>query len=335
MTIVRWIGIVALMVAPMVVAGCGDGRDEIRVLEEEPDALFAEKAAGAPDESNYPGSARVHQEMRVPTSRGLLGSIDLAMGGLSLAPMAHADTSARALVRHANLDLTVLSVDTAILHLTVVAKEHGGYVLSQERKELLSGRASGSIVLRIAAEETDDALDGIRRLGEVRSERVWADDVSDQYYDLQVRLANAHRARIKFEELLGTARRVEDVLKVQRELNRAIEQIDRMTGQRRRMVNQIRYSDVNIDLAEPVPVTEDPDSVIGQLAQALDGMVDTFWATIAGIMVVIGFIVPFAAVVLGALWLGARLSRRWRERRRQRKEIAGYADAAEQPGGAE
>ena len=240
----------------------------------------------------------------------------------SVVKAAHADTVRRQLIRHASVRLETESVDSAIAWLTEIAARHAGYVSSQESRELSGGHATGRVVLRVSADLADAALVRIRSLGEVQGERVWADDVTEEYYDLSIRLQNARAARRQFEEILRRARSVEDVLAVQRELNRVNDQIDRMTGRLRRMVNQIRLSTITVELQEPVPMVQDAGTAVGTLARAVKAMVRTFWRTIGGIIVFVGFLVPVGVVAAAVVWLAARMSRPWRARRRELKRTA-------------
>ncbi len=302
----------------MAPSGCGlDGpepRDETFVLG---DNALADIESPAMEERMRASIAGIESEL---AERGF-GSVASGSGSaFSLVKAAHADTTRRQLVRHADLHVRVESVDSAIVTIVRIAAGNGGYVSSEESREHADGRVTGRVVLRVLAHRTDGALVQIRALGEVRNERVWADDVTDQFYDLNIRLTNARAARRKFEEILVRAREVEDVLKVQRELNRVNNQIDRMTGRMRRMSNQIRLSTISVDLAEPMPITRDPDSAVGALSRALGDMVDAFWATIGGMIVFVGFIVPFGVAVFLAIWLVVRLTRPWRLRRREKRK---------------
>lgn len=246
-----------------------------------------------------------------------------APAGGPLGDVAHSDTVRRQLIRNADVSIEVKSVDTAIVHLGRIAGSLGGYVSSQEQSvDEPGGRRRGVVVLRIPASRIDAALAEVTALGKVESERVWTEDVTEQYYDLTTRLRVAQEERAQLEQILRTARRVEDVLAVQRELSRVTAEIEQMTGALRRLTNLISYSTITVQLHEPLPLTENRRTVIGKLSGAFRDMVGMFWTTIAVIIRLVGIVVP-VGIVLGALaWVAARVGRAWRRRRRGAAEKA-------------
>ena len=73
-------------------------------------------------------------------------------------------------------------------------------------------------------------MDRVANMGEVTHRSVSARDVTAQYYDLEARLKNALATRQKYEDLLKRASSVEETLKVQKELTKTQELIERFQG---------------------------------------------------------------------------------------------------------
>jgi hypothetical protein len=221
--------------------------------------------------------------------------------------------SERKITRHAIISLDVVSVDVAMEQLTAVTVELGGYVSSRGRASDRRGGLSGKLLLRIPAVKMDTAITSIRDLGEFRDEHIWIEDITDNYHDTSIRLSNAKVEHTKLQELLGRAESVSNVLAVRRELNRVATEIERTTGRKRRLDNDIDYSQIRVHMMESPPITEDPGTVVGKIVTALGDMVDVFWSTVAGIIKFVGFAVPMV-IVLGALYMVLR----WIIRRRMR-----------------
>lgn len=239
---------------------------------------------------------------------------DAGMGGPN-AP----DPVERKLIRHANATVEVDSVDAAIEHLVALASELGGYVSSQNRSVMHDERLRGSVTLRIPSAHVDETLGTVRALGRIRSERVWVDDVTDQYYDLSIRLDNARDERGKLQEILERARTVEDLLKVQRELSRVTGEIERMTGRMRRLTNQIEYSTITVEVIEKPRLVADTNTAIGKIVAAFQDMVDIFWSTIAAIIRFVGMAIPIAFLFAIAIWVLVIATRKWRKRLRDKR----------------
>ncbi len=224
------------------------------------------------------------------------------------------DPVERKLIRHANATIEVDSVDAAIERLVALASELGGYVSSQNRSLMYDERLRGSVTLRVPGARVDETLGTVRSLGRIRDERVWVDDVTEEYYDLSIRLDNARDERGKLQEILERARTVEDLLKVQRELSRVTGEIERMTGRMRRLTNQIEFSTITVEVIEKPRLVADTDTAIGKVVAAFRDMVDIFWSTIAAIIRFVGVAVPIAILVVIVVWILIVAARKWQKR---------------------
>ena len=226
----------------------------------------------------------------------------------------------RKLIRNARMAVEVPSVVDALRALSRLAADMGGYVSEQEQSARGDGRARGAITLRVPTDSLDSARGSIHMLGRVRSERVWTSDVTDEYYDVEMRLGNARDEREKLLELLERADGVNHLLAVRRELSRVTTEIERMTGRMRRLTNQIDYSTISVELSEPVPLVERGGTAVGKVLSAFRDMIDIFWSTVAGIIRFIGFVTPVAMALLLGIALLAFWVRRRRERNRRKAE---------------
>jgi hypothetical protein len=224
------------------------------------------------------------------------------------------DTSVRKLIRNADLALKVESVDTAIHRLTRLAEEVGGYVTSQEQSTGARGSVQGRAVLRVPTERLDDVLSSVADAGEMLSQHIWITDVTDRYYDIEVHLNNAREEREQLRLLLGRAERLDDILRVRRELNRVTSEYERLAGQMNRLSSQIQYSTVTVSLVERLPPSHDTERPTGKLAQAFRDMVDVFWNTVAGMIRFTGAVVPVGAAIALLIWGAIALVRRRRGR---------------------
>ena len=166
----------------------------------------------------------------------------------------------------------------AISELEQLSTDLGGYVANQSVSEQQYGvdltRLMGHVQLRIPAATLDSALALIRTLGDVKDESVHSQDVTEEYYDTEIRLRNAREEREQLSEVLARARSVEDVIAVRRELNRVTTELERLTGRMRRLQNQISLSSVQVRLTERMPPLKDPDSGIGKVVGAFGTMLD-------------------------------------------------------------
>lgn len=127
------------------------------------------------------------------------------------------------------------------------ARELGGYLARQSDQE---------VVVRVPSRRFQDALERIEKVGDVLHRDLQAQDVSEEYRDLSIRLRNAEVVRARLETLLAQAKNVEDALQVQRELARVTETIESMKGRLRFLQDRIAFSTITVRFAprerEPV-----------------------------------------------------------------------------------
>jgi hypothetical protein len=137
-------------------------------------------------------------------------------------PAADQPPSQRLLIRSAELGLAVSNPESAIARFTELVEQAGGYI--QERRD-------ATLRARIPAERFEEVFATTRGLGAVRSESLQVQDVTDQHRDLQIRLTNAEKARERILALLERAEAVEDVLQLERELQRLTVEVEQLSAQ--------------------------------------------------------------------------------------------------------
>ncbi|MCA9750411.1 MAG: DUF4349 domain-containing protein, partial [Romboutsia sp.] len=87
------------------------------------------------------------------------------------------------------------------------------------------------IEVRIPLSERDAMMEFLHNLGiRVLNESTSANDIKDQYEDLDAKLATLTKTKDRFEELYDQAETVEEILKVQSQLLNLQRQIDKLTG---------------------------------------------------------------------------------------------------------
>jgi hypothetical protein len=109
-------------------------------------------------------------------------------------------------------------------------KAWGGYLQSQN---------AATVTVRVPAAKFEDALAAVRGMGRVLDESRQANDVTEEYLDLGIRLDTARKARERLLEVLQKAEKVEDILKVEAELRRLTEELERMEGRRKFLSDQV------------------------------------------------------------------------------------------------
>src|SRR6185436_4687127 len=105
--------------------------------------------------------------------------------------------------------------------LIALSQKYGGYVL----------RTGGySSAIRVKSGNLHSAVEEVSGWGKVTDKSISGEDVTAEYTDYSIRLANADSARTKYLELLAKAESVEAALLVEKELERLNGEIDSLKG---------------------------------------------------------------------------------------------------------
>lgn len=203
--------------------------------------------------------------------------------GIALAPqsdinlkysrdVAPVESTTRLVIQDTNLSLVVKDVSASIKQIESTASSLGGYLVNSYLSKP-EGAASGNIVVRVPEAKRSEALDSFKNLAvKVVSESVSGNDVTDEYVDLDSRLAVLLTTKKKFEEILDKAFTVNDLLNVQRELINLQSQIDSLKGQQKYYEQSAKLNKVTVylstdELALPyAPTTEWRPTVVFKTA---------------------------------------------------------------------
>jgi hypothetical protein len=201
-----------------------------------------------------------------------------------------------------------------------IAEKHGGHLLASSRDEVrgeAATRPASSLSLRVPSAELTAVLAELSRLAAgALSERITADDVSDEVVDLEARLRNQRRLEEQLLTLLQSARDVEAALKVHHELSAARGEIERLEGQRTFLERTVSFATIELSLSE-LPVAQVSTGFPGDsLARAEHDAVRLGQGIVTGVIRLCGVLLPVALLIvlpsLAALWL----LHRWSLRRR-------------------
>ena len=96
-------------------------------------------------------------------------------------------------------------------------------------------------------------------MGTVTQRSVKADDVSEEFHDLEVQLTNLRATRTRLQELLGRTGGVADMLVVEKELERVSLEIDRIEGRLTFLRTRAAMSLVSVKVsAKPTTMVKPP-----------------------------------------------------------------------------
>lgn len=158
----------------------------------------------------------------------------------------------RKVIRNAELTLEVRDLEAALAAIADLVGKAGGYTSDATVSGMEKGSRSGSLTVRLPAGGFDSFLSAVAGIGNVAYRRVYSDDVTEEYIDLEARLPNLENQEKRLRELQATAKTVEDVLRVESELIRVRNEIDSLRGRLNYLKDRVAYSTIAIQLRETV-----------------------------------------------------------------------------------
>ncbi len=171
-----------------------------------------------------------------------LQSVGVESRGGKLAESEAVIVSNRMINYSANVSIEVKKqADTTLAQIGRLAKELGGWVESS---------STNYCRIRVRSENFQNALTRIETLGKVTSKNIYADDVTEQHADLKMRLENAEKARTRYLELLAKAQTVDEMLKVEKELERINLVIEQLKSSLEQVEENNRYSLITVYVKE-------------------------------------------------------------------------------------
>ena len=238
------------------------------------------------------------------------------------------------IIRNGNVDLTSAEFDADMEMIESIVAAMGGYMQSSSisgtplKEESRDGYYYGSgrygyYTARIPSSGYGGAVTQLKGIGTLEGYSEYSDDITSQYYDTVARLESYQLQYKTIEGLLAQADNLEDVLRIQTELQNLRYMIDSLTGSIKQWDFLTTYSTLNISIREvsdPSLVKRvDPtlgerirDSFVSSVNALIDGAEDmVVWFAGAVIVIVILAVCGGVALLIG---VGVR--------RRRRKKLA-------------
>ncbi len=153
----------------------------------------------------------------------------------------------RKIIYTARIELIVSDLISVEKSLVLLVKEHGGY-LAQITINQTSGQSrTGNWEARIPVDKFDSFKDAISKLGFEKSKSQTAQDVTEEFIDLEARITNKKKLEERIIDLLKEkSGKIADIIEVERELARVRGEIEQMEGRIRFLSDQTEMTTVKI-----------------------------------------------------------------------------------------
>lgn len=204
------------------------------------------------------------------------------------------------IIRAASLTVQVANgrFDSALTRLIDLAAKEGGYVAGSNAVSDDSERIrTGTITFAVPSDKYEETISQVRAFGTVQAFNSSAQDVSQQYVDLQARLKNAEAQRDAMLALLQRATSINDIINIQNQIGQITGQIEQLKGQISYLEHATGYSTISVTLREAAVLAPRTTDELG-IQGALHSAVYDFFQSIDFMVVALGALAPYLLLAL-------------------------------------
>jgi hypothetical protein len=163
----------------------------------------------------------------------------------------NADAISRKIIYTAELRLTVEDFAQAAQTLEKQVRDHKGYIAQQQVAGTPGSPRSGTWTVRIPEGQFDSFRSAVSKVGELASSTIQSREVTEEFVDLNARLDSKQKARERYEKhLQDKTGKLEDIIKVEEQLERVVEEMERIKGRLRLINDLVALTTVTVVLEE-------------------------------------------------------------------------------------
>src|SRR5262249_40793006 len=198
------------------------------------------------------------------------------------------------IVRTAELAVTTKDFDGIRANVDEILKRHHGYVGVLNVNTPAGSARSLTATLRVPADGLGAVLADLKHLGRTEKESQTGEEVTQQYVDLQARLANAKHTEQRLSDIqLTRTCKLSDVLAVEMQIGRVRGEIEQMEAERKNMKNQVDFATLKLTISEdykaelkvvpPSTSTQFRNAAVDGYRSLVDGIISVLlWLLSAG-----------------------------------------------------
>jgi len=255
---------------------------------------------------------------KLTTQSDAFVAADGAVGaGENIAAMAPAD---RKIIYEADLRLVADDFATVESALPKLVKEHGGFLADISIDRTSGSQRSGNWTARIPVDRYDEFLASASELGTPENVSQTAQDVTEEFVDIEARIASKKKLEERITQLLEERPgKLADVIEIERELARVRSEIEQMEGRLRYLTNRTDLTTVRMHIREERNYT--PPAAPGfatRIQSAWSQSIENIQQAGEQLVISLVILAPWIAVLLLLLFPFVLLWRRWRKKRAAR-----------------
>ncbi|WP_037854309.1 DUF4349 domain-containing protein [Streptomyces sp. NRRL F-2799] len=215
---------------------------------------------------------------------------------------------APSVIRTASLEVEVRDVPGALAKARRVTEDAGGYVGEESTDRDDDGSGRTRVVLRVPSERYEEVLGSLQGTGKLLRRTARAQDVTDQVVDVDSRIKSQRASVARVRELMDRAEKLTDVVALEGELSSREADLEALLSQQASLKDRTGLATITLSLAARGAHPSAGDDTPGFL-DALSGGWHAFLTMLRWIALVVGAVLPFAALLALLVFLWRRVVR--------------------------
>lgn len=274
--------------------------------------LFIPFFASCQGNSSYEktASADYATEESLPTTNSPVNSFvnqqDGTEGGTSSEPI----VQGLHVIKTGNMSLQVQDLDKAKEEVLQKVKAHKGFTSAANYTDY-SYQKNQDITIRVASSNFEGLMKDLATIGYVQSQSQNAQDVSEEFVDIEARLKTKKEVENRYTELLKNAKNITEILEIEDKLRVIREEIEAKEGRLRYLKDQVSLSTIHLTLTQKLENYSKPPerSFFSRLTENMGEGWNDFLMFVVGVMRLWVFWIVLAGIIFGIV--------RWRKARRK------------------
>ena len=225
-------------------------------------------------------------------------------------PPFHLDKGSK-IIRSGNMQFEVDDITNSKNKVDKFVSQLGAYYEDEAYKQY-NGYVNYNLRIRIQGHKFDTLLTLLEQgIGDLKVKNISANDVTEEYVDLKIRLANKLAVLTQYKVILKRAKTIEEILEVNEKIRRLEEEIDSKKGRIRYLDDRVNYGTLNLELSQKQEVVLASVPGFGsRLSEAFMSGISGFMSFIVGVVYVWPFVLALVILFLFRGRMRARLRRR-------------------------
>jgi len=226
--------------------------------------------------------------------------------------------SGRMVIRTGNISVNVADVEKAATDIRQLTESSGGYVENSQIENISVPRVQdvngsfpdkeatekyANLTIRVPEAKFGNVFNNIKGMGKLTNENMSGSDITAEYRDTAARVDNLKIQEQSLKELMTKAKNVDEILRIESELNRVRTDIDIYSGNLKRWDNLVQLSTITIYMRELKPEELNSVDVPGMWGKAYKGFIKAVNNVVAGLektVIVLVTAIPYL-VIAGVL----------------------------------